>query len=113
MPKLKNGDTVRFRKGRTVDTMNVEGGDLRGCKATVCSQVFEADGANGTVKGEKRVMVAVEPEGAPRYTGFVTAPIENIEPGTRWGRLKATVAGIGDGLFPKNYGYEAPPLKSV
>ncbi len=111
MPKIKNHDTVRFRKGRTVDTDHVEGGDLGGCRATVISSPFPANGVDGP-KGQMRVAVAVDDDKAPRFAGLLTAPVENLEASSRWSRLKSFVGGIGPGKMRQNYGYEAPPLSA-
>ncbi len=92
-----SGATVRFRKGRTVDTGHVCGGDLSGLHGTIASPEFEANGVDGP-KGQRRVVVAVEDDRAPAGAGIITAPVENLEPVSRWSRARACVAGIGRGV---------------
>lgn len=77
--EIANGTEIRFRRGQTVDTGHVGGGDLRGLRGAVVSAPFKANGVDGP-KGQMRVAVAVKDDRAPVNAGLITAPVENLEP---------------------------------
>lgn len=72
---LTKGATVRVRRGNTVDTDRVTGGDVKGCRGEVIHAPALMAGPDG--KKEPRVLVALDD--APAGAGFVSVPVENVE----------------------------------
>lgn len=90
---LKRGATVRVRRGNTVDTDRVTGGDVKGCRGEVIHEPCDMAGPDGTK--QRRVLLALDD--APAGSGFVSVPVENVETVGRFDKARAFFAGISFG----------------
>jgi len=87
---LTKGATVRVRRGNTVDTDRVTGGDVKGCRGEVIHAPALMAGPDG--KKEQRVLVALDD--APAGAGFVSVPVENVETVGRFDGVRKLFGGI-------------------
>lgn len=87
---LKRGTSIRVRRGNTVDTDRIRGGDVAGCRGEVIHEPAPMAGPDG--KTEQRVLVALDD--APAGAGFVSVPVENVEKVGRFDKVRSVFSGI-------------------
>lgn len=86
---LKRGARIRVRRGNTVDTDRIRGGDVRGCRGEVIHEPAPMAGFGG--QKEERVLVALED--APAGAGFVSLPLDAVETTSRIDSIRRAVFG--------------------
>jgi len=87
---LRRGARIRVRRGNTVDTERIRGGDVKGCRGEVIHAPAQMAGPDG--QKEERVLVALDD--APAGCGIVSLPLDAVETPGPMERARAFFGGI-------------------